>query len=133
MQRDELKLKALFTDLAKTTICGVKVGTGPAATHLVGLVMQQLDRDITIKDVITYVEILIKKPLELLSNSEKSLLITMGLLQIQKPKPFTSLTDAGRNDPCPCGSGEKFKRCCLGLVNSYERGLRCGHKDKKLA
>jgi len=18
----------------------------------------------------------------------------------------------GRNDPCPCGSGEKFKRCC---------------------
>ncbi len=19
---------------------------------------------------------------------------------------------AGRNDPCPCGSGEKFKRCC---------------------
>jgi SEC-C motif len=20
---------------------------------------------------------------------------------------------AGRNDPCPCGSGKKFKRCCL--------------------
>lgn len=20
----------------------------------------------------------------------------------------------GRNDPCPCGSGEKYKRCCLG-------------------
>lgn len=20
--------------------------------------------------------------------------------------------DAGRNDPCPCGSGKKFKRCC---------------------
>lgn len=20
----------------------------------------------------------------------------------------------GRNDPCPCGSGRKFKRCCLG-------------------
>ena len=19
----------------------------------------------------------------------------------------------GRNDPCPCGSGNKFKRCCL--------------------
>jgi uncharacterized protein YecA (UPF0149 family) len=19
----------------------------------------------------------------------------------------------GRNDPCPCGSGQKFKRCCL--------------------
>lgn len=20
----------------------------------------------------------------------------------------------GRNDPCPCGSGMKFKKCCLG-------------------
>ncbi len=20
----------------------------------------------------------------------------------------------GRNDPCPCGSGKKFKKCCLG-------------------
>ncbi len=23
------------------------------------------------------------------------------------------MTDAGRNDPCPCGSGKKFKKCCL--------------------
>ena len=21
--------------------------------------------------------------------------------------------NAGRNDPCPCGSGKKFKKCCL--------------------
>ncbi|MCE2482866.1 MAG: SEC-C domain-containing protein [Alphaproteobacteria bacterium] len=20
----------------------------------------------------------------------------------------------GRNDPCPCGSGRKYKHCCLG-------------------
>lgn len=20
---------------------------------------------------------------------------------------------AGRNDPCPCGSGKKFKKCCI--------------------
>ncbi len=24
----------------------------------------------------------------------------------------------GRNDPCPCGSGKKFKRCCLGKETS---------------
>lgn len=24
----------------------------------------------------------------------------------------------GRNDPCPCGSGKKFKKCCLGKVES---------------
>ncbi|MFT7005590.1 MAG: hypothetical protein ACJAXJ_000088 [Colwellia sp.] len=25
----------------------------------------------------------------------------------------SSLTLAGRNDPCPCGSGKKYKKCCL--------------------
>jgi hypothetical protein len=24
-----------------------------------------------------------------------------------------TMPDAGRNDPCPCGSGRKFKHCCL--------------------
>jgi Protein of unknown function (DUF1186)/SEC-C motif len=27
--------------------------------------------------------------------------------------PFRGI---GRNDPCPCGSGKKFKKCCLGSV-----------------
>ncbi len=22
----------------------------------------------------------------------------------------------GRNDPCPCGSGKKFKKCCMGKI-----------------
>jgi hypothetical protein len=22
----------------------------------------------------------------------------------------------GRNDPCPCGSGQKYKNCCMGKV-----------------
>ena len=22
------------------------------------------------------------------------------------------IVEAGRNDPCPCGSGKKFKKCC---------------------
>jgi hypothetical protein len=26
---------------------------------------------------------------------------------------FTSHAKPGRNDPCPCGSGKKYKRCCL--------------------
>lgn len=25
-------------------------------------------------------------------------------------------TDVGRNDPCPCGSGKKFKQCCMKLI-----------------
>jgi SEC-C motif len=27
-----------------------------------------------------------------------------------EPDPASSV--AGRNDPCPCGSGHKYKRCC---------------------
>lgn len=23
------------------------------------------------------------------------------------------LMKAGRNDPCPCGSGKRYKKCCL--------------------
>jgi SEC-C motif-containing protein len=29
-----------------------------------------------------------------------------------KPKPVVNTVKAGRNDPCPCGSGQKFKKCC---------------------
>ena len=25
-------------------------------------------------------------------------------------------TDTNRNDPCPCGSGKKFKKCCMQLI-----------------
>lgn len=28
--------------------------------------------------------------------------------------PQKKQTNAGRNDPCPCGSGKKYKKCCLG-------------------
>lgn len=31
-----------------------------------------------------------------------------------KPNP----AKAGRNDPCPCGSGLKFKKCCLGKATA---------------
>lgn len=27
---------------------------------------------------------------------------------------FTGNKKIGRNDPCPCGSGKKYKKCCLG-------------------
>lgn len=30
------------------------------------------------------------------------------------PKEAPAMPKAGRNEPCPCGSGKKFKRCCLG-------------------
>jgi hypothetical protein len=33
-----------------------------------------------------------------------------------KPKATVrKAADVGRNDPCPCGSGKKFKKCCYGV------------------
>ncbi|MGN5883463.1 MULTISPECIES: preprotein translocase subunit SecA [Staphylococcus] len=29
-----------------------------------------------------------------------------------KPKPIVKGDQVGRNDPCPCGSGKKYKNCC---------------------
>jgi SWIM/SEC-C metal-binding protein len=28
------------------------------------------------------------------------------------PEPVTVEEEPGRNDPCPCGSGKKYKWCC---------------------
>ena len=42
----------------------------------------------------------------------------LGVEILRPPKgPTTisreSVTKVGRNDPCPCGSGKKYKKCCL--------------------
>jgi hypothetical protein len=35
----------------------------------------------------------------------------------EEPPPSPTRQRAGRNDPCPCGSGKKFKKCCLKKQN----------------
>ena len=32
--------------------------------------------------------------------------------EARKQAPVTALDGPGRNDPCPCGSGKKYKKCC---------------------
>ena len=32
------------------------------------------------------------------------------------PEPRRNASKVGRNDPCPCGSGKKYKRCCSGAT-----------------
>ncbi len=37
--------------------------------------------------------------------------------QFAQPKPIVSSgAKLGRNDPCPCGSGKKYKKCCRGSL-----------------
>lgn len=39
------------------------------------------------------------------------------------------MTKTGRNDPCPCGSGQKYKKCCLNkaLTNEHYEVRRTQH------
>jgi hypothetical protein len=34
------------------------------------------------------------------------------------PVPVTVAPKTGRNDPCPCGSGKKFKKCYAGTASA---------------
>lgn len=36
-----------------------------------------------------------------------------GTTRVSPPQAHASRERVGRNEPCPCGSGKKFKRCCL--------------------
>ena len=39
-------------------------------------------------------------------------LYRLSHLQASPPVPARANAKPGRNDPCPCGSGQKFKKCC---------------------
>ncbi|MBM3824480.1 MAG: preprotein translocase subunit SecA [Verrucomicrobia bacterium] len=39
-------------------------------------------------------------------------MVTEATSQMQKAAPIRTGPKVGRNDPCPCGSGKKFKQCC---------------------
>jgi preprotein translocase subunit SecA len=34
--------------------------------------------------------------------------------------PDKSLTKIGRNEKCPCGSGKKYKKCCMKTMNTIK-------------
>jgi len=31
---------------------------------------------------------------------------------LNRPEPVVAEKKVGRNEPCPCGSGKKYKKCC---------------------
>lgn len=40
------------------------------------------------------------------------------------------MTKTGRNDPCPCGSGKKYKHCCLAKAAAYQNLLNEQRESK---
>ncbi len=41
----------------------------------------------------------------------------VDILNVPKNVPTSKKVKVGRNDPCPCGSGKKYKKCCLNKEN----------------
>lgn len=53
-------------------------------------------------------------PIELRSQSVSDESIFSTTFSENKPKrPIIQVNKIGRNDACPCGSGKKYKKCCL--------------------
>jgi SEC-C motif/Protein of unknown function (DUF1186) len=48
-----------------------------------------------------------------LNVDERKLDSKDNIKPVSKPKPIEHVLKIGRNDPCPCGSGKKYKKCCL--------------------
>ncbi|MGB9513197.1 MAG: SEC-C metal-binding domain-containing protein, partial [Candidatus Acidiferrum sp.] len=44
-------------------------------------------------------------------RQQKDLQYQTGPAQAEAPKPVKTGAKVGRNDPCPCGSGKKYKKC----------------------
>jgi len=44
-------------------------------------------------------------------RQEKEMQYQTGSAQAEPPKPVRAGAKVGRNDPCPCGSGKKYKKC----------------------
>jgi SEC-C motif len=42
------------------------------------------------------------------------------------------MKDVGRNDPCPCGSGKKFKKCCLGKESAAGAAFTAAERQRAL-
>jgi len=44
-------------------------------------------------------------------QQQQNLQFQTGAAQAEPPKPVRAAAKVGRNDPCPCGSGKKYKKC----------------------
>jgi SEC-C motif-containing protein len=72
------------------------------------------DREGTVEFVVSFTESGVRQEHRERSSFSKvgdAWYFTTG--KVLPPRPVTRTgPKAGRNDPCPCGSGKKFKKCC---------------------
>jgi preprotein translocase subunit SecA len=64
------------------------------------------------EDVVTYVTHVTPRHLELAPEERQQKLIENRYAEQEARKPVHVDKQVGRNEPCPCGSGKKYKKCC---------------------
>lgn len=99
----------------------------------IGYALKISNRFMDIKEIFQLIAGLRKRPIQTLSPDEAQLLLAVGVIRLKEPvqQPFeASATKIGRNDKCPCGSGEKYKKCCLELALEHDK-LRYAHEKAK--
>ena len=74
--------------------------------NLFDKMLQNVDRDVTV----SLLKSEIRQNIERKEKKEK--LITNDPDKGEKKQPKKVGKKIGRNDPCPCGSGRKYKQCC---------------------
>lgn len=55
----------------------------------------------------------ITDPSQITPEKSRQIMRTLGISPRAPTKPKTSAGKIGRNEPCPCKSGRKWKKCCL--------------------
>src|SRR6266704_396245 len=56
-------------------------------------------------------------------RQQQQLQYQAGPAQAEAPKPVRTGAKVGRNDPCPCGSGKKYKKCCGQAAGPAQPGI----------
>ncbi len=76
----------------------------------------QVSSDPSMKEIRAAIEKDIPDFYEQVKNRHKKLGRTYSYNKSEEweaPKPRHVSEETGRNDPCPCGSGKKYKKCCM--------------------
>jgi tetratricopeptide (TPR) repeat protein len=82
---------------------------------------------------------------EFLGWAEEALVRVRGARAAHMPEPVSAqarlealatqdrgVAKVGRNDPCPCGSGKKYKKCCLSKAEGAPEARRTESPDQRL-
>ncbi len=106
---DPTHLNAVAEALKKCGTLKLPIEIRKEVPTLIGQYYQFLEMTGLFPDIVRWIEVL-----ELKKSGYSSSFREDGSIKGTTHKK--NYTDVGRNDPCPCGSGKKFKKCCMNFL-----------------